>query len=70
MQNAIEGDPNLYTSLNIIPVREWMGQTNGWSGTQNGLLHHKLVQKLSKRIRNGLNYRKGGKNFQIFENFL
>ena len=33
-------------------------------------VHHKLVQKWSKRIRNGPNYRKGGKNFQKFEKFL
>ena len=47
-----------------------MGQINGQNGAQNGLLHHKLVQKWSKRIRNGPNYRKGGKNFQKFEKFL
>ena len=47
-----------------------MGQFNGQNGAQKGLLHHKLVQKQYKRIRNGPKYKKGGKYFQKFEKIL
>ena len=62
--------PNLYASLDMIPEIGMNDQSNGWNDTQKGLLHHELGQKRYKIIRNGPNYRKGGKKFQKFEKFL
>ena len=62
--------PNLYAGLDMIPEIGTNGSIQRLKRYSKGLLHHKLVQKWSKRISNGTNYKKGGKNFQNFEKFL
>ena len=70
MQNANGGEPNLYASLDMIPEIGTNGSIQRLNDTKKGPLHHELCQKRSKMVRNCQNYRKWGKNFQIFENFL
>ena len=47
-----------------------MSESNGRNDAQNGLLHHILVKNGPKGLETAQNYRKGGKDFQKFENFL
>ena len=62
--------PNLYANLDMIPEIDTNGSTqwSKWHSKQSPTSY--ISKKWSKRIRNGPNYRKGGKNFQKFEKFL